>query len=82
MVGTNVKGETVTLMDKRASIEAEMNAIIERLNQPGGPGLSASLVDSQVSLLFHSYQYHYYYYARVCVKLIRFFGLGISSLGH
>ncbi|KAI9117717.1 hypothetical protein K1719_011883 [Acacia pycnantha] len=47
MVATNVKGETFSLMDKRAAMEAEMNAIIERLNQPGGPGLSGNLVDSE-----------------------------------
>ncbi|XP_054821330.1 uncharacterized protein LOC129320138 [Prosopis cineraria] len=47
MVATNVKAETLSLMDKRAAIEVEMNAIIERLNQPGGPGLSGNLVDSE-----------------------------------
>ncbi|KAI4344294.1 hypothetical protein L6164_011540 [Bauhinia variegata] len=47
MVATNVKAETMSLMDKRTAIEAEMNAIIERLSQPGGPGLSGNLVDSE-----------------------------------
>lgn len=48
MVGTNLKAETTALMDKRASIEAEMDAIIDRLcNQPGAPGLSGNLVDSE-----------------------------------
>ncbi|XP_054795570.1 uncharacterized protein LOC129301013 [Prosopis cineraria] len=47
MVATNVKAETLSLMDKRAAIEVEMNAIIERLNQPGGPRLSGNLVDSE-----------------------------------
>ncbi|KAF7806528.1 putative 26S proteasome regulatory subunit p27 [Senna tora] len=47
MVATNVKAETMSLMDKRGAIEAEMNAIIERLCQPGGPGLSGNLVDSE-----------------------------------
>lgn len=42
-----MKAETLSLMDKRAAIEVEMNAIIERLNQPGGPGLSGNLVDSE-----------------------------------
>ncbi|XP_040997159.1 26S proteasome non-ATPase regulatory subunit 9 [Juglans microcarpa x Juglans regia] len=47
MVATNLKSETMTLMEKRSSIEAEMNSIIDRLCQPGGPGLSGNLVDSE-----------------------------------
>ncbi|KAL0013521.1 hypothetical protein SO802_000590 [Lithocarpus litseifolius] len=47
MVATNVKSETMALMDKRSALEAEMNAIIDRLCQPGGPGLSGNLVDSE-----------------------------------
>ncbi|KAL8171207.1 hypothetical protein V2J09_023011 [Rumex salicifolius] len=48
MVGTNLKAETMTLMDKRASVEAEMNSIIDRLcNQPAAPGLEGNLVDSE-----------------------------------
>ncbi|GMN57001.1 hypothetical protein TIFTF001_026112 [Ficus carica] len=47
MVGTNLKGETMNLMDKRTAIEAEMNSIIDRLCQPGGPGLSGNLLDSE-----------------------------------
>ncbi|KAK7411576.1 hypothetical protein VNO78_03011 [Psophocarpus tetragonolobus] len=47
MVATNVKAETVSLMDKRSALEAEMNAIIARLSQPGAPGLSGGLVDSE-----------------------------------
>ncbi|KAL4335349.1 hypothetical protein GQ457_07G044280 [Hibiscus cannabinus] len=47
MVGANLKSETMKLMEKRSGIEAEMNAIIEQLCQPGGPGLSGSLVDSE-----------------------------------
>ncbi|XWS70406.1 hypothetical protein CRYUN_Cryun03dG0045500 [Craigia yunnanensis] len=47
MVGANLKSETMKLMEKRSGMEAEMNAIIEQLCQPGGPGLSANLVDSQ-----------------------------------
>ncbi|KAA8522867.1 hypothetical protein F0562_009290 [Nyssa sinensis] len=47
MVATNLKAETMSLMDKRSALEAEMNVIIERLCQPGGPGLSGNLVDSE-----------------------------------
>lgn len=48
MVATNLKSQTITLMAERSAMEAEMNAIIERLCQPGGPGLSGNLVDSEV----------------------------------
>lgn len=48
MVGANLKSETMKLMDKRTTMEAEMNAIIEQLCQPGGPGLSGNLVDPEV----------------------------------
>lgn len=44
---TNVKAETMSLMDKRSALEAEMNSIIARLSQPGAPGLSGNLVDSE-----------------------------------
>ncbi|KAL3746288.1 hypothetical protein ACJRO7_015269 [Eucalyptus globulus] len=47
MVGTDLKAETMKLMEKRTAVEAEMNVIIERLTQPGGPGLSGNLVDSE-----------------------------------
>ncbi|XP_030523560.1 26S proteasome non-ATPase regulatory subunit 9 isoform X2 [Rhodamnia argentea] len=47
MVGTDLKAETMKLMEKRTAIEAEMNVIIERLTRPGGPGLSGNLVDSE-----------------------------------
>ncbi|GLT43696.1 hypothetical protein SLA2020_176290 [Shorea laevis] len=47
MVGANLKAETLKSMEKRSAIEAEMNAIIEHLCQPGGPGLSGNLVDSE-----------------------------------
>ncbi|XP_052200280.1 uncharacterized protein LOC127806802 [Diospyros lotus] len=47
MVGTNLKADTMSLMDKRSALEAEMNVIIERLSQPGGPGLSGNLLDSE-----------------------------------
>lgn len=49
MVATNVKEEAISLMDARSRVEAEMNAIIDRLCQPGGPGLSGNLVDSEVA---------------------------------
>ena len=55
MVATNVKAETMSLMDKRTAVEAEMNAIIARLTQPGAPGLSGNLVDSEVFLFFLSF---------------------------
>ncbi|KAJ1410349.1 PDZ superfamily [Sesbania bispinosa] len=47
MVATNVKAETMSLMEKRSALEAEMNAIISRLSQPGAPGLSGNLLDSE-----------------------------------
>ncbi|KAI4376231.1 hypothetical protein MLD38_014016 [Melastoma candidum] len=47
MVATDVKAETIKLMDKRASIEAEMDFIIQRLTLPGGPGLQGNLLDSE-----------------------------------
>ncbi|KEH38075.1 26S proteasome non-ATPase regulatory subunit 9 isoform X3 [Medicago truncatula] len=48
MVGTNVKAETKSLMDKRSALESEMNSIIARLSQfPGAPGLSGNLIDSE-----------------------------------
>lgn len=52
MVATNLKSETMALMDKRSSMEAEMDAIIGRLCQPGGPGLSGNLIDSEVFCIF------------------------------
>ena len=58
MVVANLKAEAMALMDRRTELEAQMNAIIQRLCQPGGPGISGSLVDSEVILLFHI---HYYY---------------------
>ncbi|KAF4390117.1 hypothetical protein G4B88_005035 [Cannabis sativa] len=47
MVGTNLKAETMALMDKRTAIETDMNLIIDTLCKPGGPGLSGNLVDSE-----------------------------------
>ena len=50
-----MKSETMTLMEKRTALEAQMNSIIDRLCQPGGPGLSDNLVDSEVFFLFLIY---------------------------
>ncbi|KAL3535102.1 hypothetical protein ACH5RR_003563 [Cinchona calisaya] len=47
MVGTNLKAETMKLMEQRSGIEAEMNVIIERLSRAGGPGFSGNLLDSE-----------------------------------
>ncbi|KAJ6824487.1 26S proteasome non-ATPase regulatory subunit 9 [Iris pallida] len=47
MVATNLKAETISLMDKRASIEVEMGAIVDQLCGPGRPGISGNLVDSE-----------------------------------
>nr|GEW08516.1 26S proteasome non-ATPase regulatory subunit 9 [Tanacetum cinerariifolium]GEW74109.1 26S proteasome non-ATPase regulatory subunit 9 [Tanacetum cinerariifolium] len=47
MVATDLKSEAKKLMDKRSDLETEMNVIIERLCQPGGPGLYGNLVDSE-----------------------------------
>jgi 26S proteasome non-ATPase regulatory subunit 9 len=48
MVAPNVKAETMRLMDQRAALEAEMNAIIAALSAPGGPGITGGLVDAEV----------------------------------
>ena len=47
MVAANLKAETMTLMEKRSALEAEMDAIISRLCRPDGPGLSGNLVDAE-----------------------------------
>ncbi|KAK3189745.1 hypothetical protein Dsin_029306 [Dipteronia sinensis] len=47
MVRANLKAETMTLIEKRSALEDEMDAIISRLCQPNGPGLSGNLVDSE-----------------------------------
>ncbi|ESQ42600.1 hypothetical protein EUTSA_v10014592mg [Eutrema salsugineum] len=47
MVGANLKAETMALMEKRVAMETEMNSIVGRLCNPGGPGLSGNLVDSE-----------------------------------
>ncbi|OVA16552.1 PDZ domain [Macleaya cordata] len=47
MVAANLKAETMALMEERDAIEGEMNSIISRLCQPGGPGISGNLVDSE-----------------------------------
>lgn len=57
MVGTNVKQETMTVMEKRTGIEAELDVIISRLCRPNGPGLSGNLVDKDVSSLSFLSQY-------------------------
>ena len=62
MVGTNLKAATITLMEQRDTIEAEMNAIIQRLCQEGGPGLSGNLTDSEVDLL----NMYFYAYIVIC----------------
>ncbi|KAD3067999.1 hypothetical protein E3N88_35879 [Mikania micrantha] len=43
MVATDLKSEVKKMMEKRSALEVEMNVIIERLCQPGGPGLSGNL---------------------------------------
>jgi 26S proteasome non-ATPase regulatory subunit 9 len=48
MVATNLKAETVGLMDRRAAVEAEMDAIIAALSVPVGPGITGGLVDAEV----------------------------------
>ncbi|KAJ4959148.1 hypothetical protein NE237_026259 [Protea cynaroides] len=47
MVAMNLKAGTMALMEQREATEREMNAIIDRLCQPGGPGISGSLVDEE-----------------------------------
>ena len=59
MLGANMKAETMKLMDKRSALETEMNVIIERLCQPGGPGLSGNLVDSEV------HEFFFFFFLRV-----------------
>lgn len=52
MVGTNLKALTMKLMEERTTLEAEMNALIETLCQPGGPGLTGNLVDSEAGFFY------------------------------
>jgi hypothetical protein len=69
MVATNLKSETMALMEKRSAMEAEMNAIIDRLCQPGGPGLSGNLTDSEVFcfLLFSAWVgFFFFFFFVVC----------------
>eukprot|EP00249_Psilotum_nudum_P008827 c21532_g1_i2 orf=101-787(+) len=47
MVAPNLKRQTLTLMDQRTAIEAQMDSIISRLTAPGAPGLSGNLLDSE-----------------------------------
>lgn len=56
-MGANLKAEAMALMNKRTELEAQMNAIIDRLCQPGGPGISGNLVDSEVISLTNIYCY-------------------------
>ncbi|CDP10234.1 unnamed protein product [Coffea canephora] len=44
MVATNLKAETMKLMEQRSGIEPEMNVIIENLCRPGGPGLNVFII--------------------------------------
>lgn len=55
MVAMDLKSEITKLMEKRSDLETEMNVIIERLCQSGGPGLSGNLVDSEAILSFISF---------------------------
>ncbi|XP_068648187.1 uncharacterized protein [Aristolochia californica] len=47
MVATNLKAETFSLKEQRDAIEIQMNAIIERLCGPGGPGITGNLLDPE-----------------------------------
>ncbi|KAM7267722.1 hypothetical protein ACFE04_009888 [Oxalis oulophora] len=47
MVATNVKTETINLMDKRSTVESQMTSIINSLTASGGPGIDGTLVDSE-----------------------------------
>eukprot|EP00897_Mesotaenium_endlicherianum_P009459 jgi/Mesen1/8541/ME000484S07939 len=42
MVGSNLRAEALTLMEKRESLETEIEVITSRLCGPGGPGLTAA----------------------------------------
>lgn len=90
MVGANLKAQTMKLMEKRSALETEMNVIIERLCQPGGPGLSGNLVDSEAHK-FSSSSFFLGFYVSVAVKICRVFLvliyflkkiLGFSSVGY
>ncbi|CAL9136096.1 unnamed protein product [Musa textilis] len=50
MVAANMKAETISLMEMREAMEAEMNAIIESLCGAGGSRLSGNLADSEVPM--------------------------------
>ncbi|XP_043698535.1 26S proteasome non-ATPase regulatory subunit 9 [Telopea speciosissima] len=47
MVAMNLKAKTMSLMEQREAMEREMNDIIARLCQSGGPGISGNLVDEE-----------------------------------
>ncbi|RZC73650.1 hypothetical protein C5167_049130 [Papaver somniferum] len=56
MVAADLKAETMSLIEQRDAIESEMNSIIHRLSQPGGPGISGSLVDSEANIFSLCFQ--------------------------
>lgn len=43
-----VKAELNKLMQQRSAIEAEIKERTDRLNEPGMPGMSGSLLDKEV----------------------------------
>jgi 26S proteasome non-ATPase regulatory subunit 9 len=43
-----LKAELQQLQGQRAAIEAEIKSLSERLNEPGQPGMSGSLLDKEV----------------------------------
>ncbi|KAF6171317.1 hypothetical protein GIB67_036985 [Kingdonia uniflora] len=47
MVAPNLKSQTLSLVDQRDALERQMDDIIARLCNPGGPGMSGNLVDSE-----------------------------------
>lgn len=69
MVGTNLKGETMKLMDRRKALEHEMNVIIQRLCRPGGPGLHGNLIDSEVSAPLSAINLYEFWFAGWSVKV-------------
>ena len=47
------KAALKALLERRAELEAEMNAIIARLTAPGMPGMKGGLVDSEARQCRH-----------------------------
>jgi 26S proteasome non-ATPase regulatory subunit 9 len=45
-----LKAELKKLQAQRSAIEADINARSERLNEPGQPGISGSLLDKEVCI--------------------------------